>query len=361
LNSQLREFEAAHSNLSILIEQKPVEGPGGIISYLRTGRGVAPSVLPDLIALPTSTLSEPVVQDLVYPLGELIDLEEIAAVYPAPATGIIRDERLFGFPFATSGLTHLAYDPSVVTETVPLTWPRFISDTTHTLVLPADSREGAIFGLQFYLAEGGALVNDAGQPNLEVEPLTQALDQIRLNKANLLQSHQMKTLDEAWQYYQLGLSDFVWTRTDFFLNQRGQSPGGNNAQSTRNQGFLPVPGPTGPLAPLVNSWAWTVSTPDAARQVLATELIQWLVLPDNMAEWSRQSHILPSTREAMGILAEQDPYFLFAGREMERADATPISQSSQVLDVIGEAVFQALTTDTPSGELAETAASALRQ
>lgn len=361
LNSQLREFEAAHNNLSILVEQKPVEGPGGILSYLRTGREVAPGVMPDLIALPTALLSEPVVQDLVFPLGELAGDDMIANLYPASMTGVVREDRLFGLPFTSSGLTHLVYDPSVITQTVPLAWSQFISETNHTLVLPADSREGAMFGLQFYLAEGGLLVDEAGQPNLDVGPLTQALDQIRLNKTNLLQSQQMKTLDEAWQYYQLGLSQFVWTATDFFLRQRVQESGGTSMPSVQNQGFLPVPGPSGPLVPLTNSWAWALSTPDAARQVLAGELMQWLVEPANLAEWSQQSHTLPAMRDAMGVLAEQDPYYLFSGREMERAVAMPIRQSSKILDVMGEAVFQALTTDTPSEVLAENAVTTLRQ
>lgn len=361
MNNQFREFEATRTNLSILVEQKPVEGPGGILNYLRTGRTVAPSVLPDLIALPNSLLSEQAVQDLVFPLGGSIVSESFEGVYPAPSNGVVRDDRLYGFPFATSGLTHLVYDPSGITETVPLTWPRFISETNHTLVFPADSWDGALFGLQFYLAEGGTLTNDAGQAALDVEPLTEALDQIRLNKGNLLQSQQMKTLDEAWQYYELGLSEFVWTSTDFLLSQRGQAVDDANPPATRNQGFLPVPGPSGPLVPLVSSWAWSLSTPDVARQALATELVEWLAQPENLAEWSRQNNFLPTTRDAMGILAERDPYFTFTSRELDRARPLPVNKSSKILDVIGEAVFQALTTDTPSGVLAENAANSLRQ
>jgi ABC-type glycerol-3-phosphate transport system substrate-binding protein len=356
-NNQLRSFEASHANLSVLVEQKPIEGTGGILNYLRSGQGVAPSVMPDLIALPTSLLSEPVVQDLLVPLDNLLELDGIAGLYPAPAADVRRSDNLFGFPFATSGLTHLVYDPAVVTETIPLTWSQFISDTNHTMVLPADSREGAMLGMQFYLAEGGTLKNEAGQTDLQVEPLTRALEVISLNKANLLQSHQMKTLDEAWQYFQLGLSEFVWTRADYFLGQQEAGiiiPG-------QNMGYLPVPGVNGPLVPLTNSWAWSISTPDVARQALAADLIQWLVEPTNLAAWSNRARILPASREANAILADQDNYYLFVGREMERAEGMPISQSSRALDVIGEAVYSVLTTDTPPAVLAEAAVAALRQ
>jgi ABC-type glycerol-3-phosphate transport system substrate-binding protein len=356
-NNQLRAFEASHANVTILVEQKPVEGTGGILNYLRSGQEVAPSVMPDLIALPASLLSESVVQDLVVPLDNLLAVDEIGGLYPAPAADVRRNESLFGFPFATAGLTHLVYDPAVITDTIPLTWPQFISETNHTMVLPADSREGAMLGLQFYLAEGGTLQNEAGQTDLQVEPLTRALEEISLNKANLLQSHQMKTLDEAWQYFQLGLSEFVWARADYFLGQQD----GETISPGQNLGYLPVPGPNGPLVPLTNSWAWSISTPDTARQALAAELVEWLTEPINVATWSNRARILPASREATAILAEQDNYYLFVGREMERAEGMPISQSSRALDVIGEAVFSVLTTDTPPAVLAEAAVTALRQ
>lgn len=359
LNSQIREFEAEHANIEIVIEQKPVEGPGGILNYLRTGRNVASAVLPDLIAVPTSILDEPGMRELVFPLNDLIDGEKLEDVYPAPAADILIDNAIYGFPFATSGLTHLVYDPAVVTDTIPLEWTEFISSTNHTLVFPADSREGAIFGLQFYLAEGGSLINDAGAEDLEFEPLTRALEKIGLNKVNLLQSHQMKTLDEAWQYYQLGLSEFVWTTAEFYLGQRNSI--GTGLSSPVKQGYIPVPGIRGPIVPLTNSWAWAISTPDAARQAVAVDLLNWLTEPSNLASWSSQSLILPASRGAMSMLSGADPYYLFSGREMERADLFPLKQNSRVLDVIGEAVFQVLTTEKPPAVLAEEAITALRQ
>lgn len=358
LNNQLRAFETAHRQLDVVVEQKPVEGPGGIVSYLRTGRAVAPSILPDLIALPTTTLADPSVRELLFPLEGHLDPALLEDTYPALAAQSVSDNRLYGFPFAVSGLPHLIYRPSVVSDTLPLSWPVFISDTNHTLILPADSRDGALWGLQFYLAEGGSLADDAGKPALQAEPLTRALEQIALNKANLLQSRQLKTLDEAWQYYQLGLSDSVWTRSGYVL-----------AQLTPATADIPpadlaygrVPGPRGALTPLVTSWAWAITATDPARQELAAELIQSLTTPENLATWSRRNQMLPARREAMAVLAERNAYFEFAGAELERAALMPISESGRLLDVLGDAVFQVLATETAPATLAEDAAAALRQ
>lgn len=356
LASQIRAFQSANPDLEIIVEQKPVDGQGGLINYLQTGVDIAPSIMPDVVAVPTGALADTRLREFFAPLELLIDPILIEGVYPGPAGQAVDGEIIIGYPFATAGLTHLVYQPDVITGTIPMSWPVFISDTNHTMVLPADSREGAILGLQFYLAEGGALVDETGQPVLEVEPLSRALAMIGLRRENLLQSHQLKTLDEAWQYHQLGLSDFVWARSEFLLDRQATDP-----TLAAEQAYSPTPGVSGSLIPLTTSWAWTITTQDPVRQALAAELIMFLTTPENLANWSARSHILPARRDAMTLLAAQNPYFEFASLESERAQAMPVSETSRLLDVMGDAVFQVLTTETPPLVIAEQAIAALRQ
>ena len=358
LADQVRAFEAANSPLELLIEQKPAEGAGGILSYLRTGATVAPTILPDVIALPTGAIADPAVRQLLFPLNELIDPIVAADAYPDAVAQVADEERLFGVPFAAVGLPHLVYAANAITGTVPIAWTAFISDTNHTLVLPADSRDGALFGLEFYLAEGGTLVNEAGQPDLQVEPLARALRQIALRPENLLQSRQLKTLDEAWQYFQVGRSGFLWVRADYYLGRRAElaaAPGAPELAYSR------VPGPAGPLTPLTTTWAWAITTADPARQALAVAFIQSLIDAEALAGWAELSQLLPARREAMALLAEGNDYYRFAGQELERARAMPISESSRQLAVIGDAVFQVLTTDASPEAIAEQAVLSLRQ
>lgn len=253
-------------------------------------------------------------------------------------------------------MTHLTFDPAVITQTVPIQWTQFISDTNHTLVLPADSREGALLGLQFYTAEGGALTDSTGRTILESEPLARALSAIGARKENLLQSQQLKTLDEAWQYHQLGLSDFMWMRSDYLLGRHTIDP-----TLLDSQDYMAVPGVNGFLLPLVTSWSWAITTDDPARQQLAEELIVYLTLPDNMANWSQRSQLLPAQREAMEVLSGQNPYLQFASNQLEIANTMPVAETSRLMDVLGDAVFQLLTTETPPAVIAEQAVVALRQ
>lgn len=356
LVSQIRAFETSLSSTGVTLEQKTVEGSGGMLNYLQTGRTVAPSVMPDIVAVPTSVLNEPRYRDLFYPIGGLIDPSFIQQIYPAPASQVVRDNQVFGYPFATIGLTNLIFNPDIVTGTVPLRWTELISDMNHTMVFPADSREGAMLGLQFYLAEGGVLVDSEGKAMLEAEPLARALTSIGTSKQNLLQSNQLKTLDEAWQYHLLGLSDFMWTRSEFLLARQAIDPSLVNSLE-----FSAVPGSTGPLVPLTTSWAWAVTTPDPARQAQAAELIRFLTAPDNLANWSSRSNVLPAHREAMDLLSNQDPYLDFAAMELERAQPMPVVETSRLMDILGDAVFQVLTTEISPVLIAEQAAAALRQ
>jgi ABC-type glycerol-3-phosphate transport system substrate-binding protein len=356
LTAQIRAYQSSSTGTGVVVEQKPMDGPGGLLSYLQTGRGVAPSIMPDLVAVPTSLLADTRLRDLFSPLDGLLDPAFIEDVYPAPAGQVTNGERLLGYPFATTGLTHLVFDPGVITETIPATWTQLISDTNHTLVFPADSREGAMLGLQFYLAEGGQPADDNGRPILEPAPLARALTTIAANKPNLLQSHQLKTLDEAWQYHLLGLSDFMWTRADYLLGRQTSEPGLIGAQ-----GYSAVPGASVALIPLTTSWAWAITTADPTRQAEAAGLIAYLTSPENLAEWSERNQTLPARRGAMAHLAERNPYYQFAGIESERARAIPVSETSRLMDVLGDAVFQTLTTDISPGVIAEQAAATLNQ
>lgn len=356
LMSQVLSYQASHPDLELLIEQKPVDGAGGILNYLQTGREVAPSVMPDLVAVPTALLADPRYQDLFFPLDGLVDPGFIDDVYQAAAEQVADGDTTLGYPFATVGLTHLVYDPDVITSTIPLNWTRFISDTDHTLVLPADSREGAMLGLQFYLAEGGRLVDESGQAILETEPLSRALSTIAINKTNLLQSHQLKTLDEAWQYHQLGLSDFMWTRAEYLLGRQAADPAIIATQSYAN-----VPGLSGALIPLTTDWAWAITSNDPTRQTQAADLIQFLAAPENLSVWSELSQVLPARRSTMSLLGETNPYYEFASGQLDRAQPMPINEASRLMDVLGDAVFQALTTDQSPVLIAEEAATALRQ
>lgn len=360
LSAQIQEFNSRYPELEIVVERKAIDGPGGILSYLRTGRAVTSGVLPDVIAIPGAYLADPTVRELVFPLDPFVEDTSFGDFFEASTSRVKSDSGTVGYPFAMTGLSHLVYSPQVITGTVPLRWSEFITDTANTMLLPVDSREGAFFGLQFYLAEGGSLINEAGQPDLEQEPLARALGKIAQGKATLLQSPQLKSLEEAWQLYQIGTSNHVWMRSDYLLGERALLEG-NVPIGQPNRGFAAVPGPAGPLVPLLNTWLWSVTTPEAPRQALATELILFLTESQNMADWTSVSYVLPPRRDVVASFAETDPYFAFAGRELERAEAYPVAATNKLMDALGAAVFDVLVGNESPAVIAERTIADFRQ
>ena len=343
---QLTEFNARNPDVVIHVEQKRVLGDGGILSYLRTGRSVAPSVLPDLIAIPGELLTTAANESLIYPLDDRLDPAALEQLFP-PALDMARpEERTLGFPFALTWLSHVAYNSNALTTTLPLTWERLIADTERKMVFAADGTDGALLALQFYLDAGGTVVNDLGQPVLQVEPLTaalQALEEGRESGFIVEQSSGLSTIDQSWQIFLSGGANIVRTSSDHFLSE-------NTAGLPLE--FTVTPGIDRPLTPLVGGWVWAISTSDPVRQEMAHELMMDLVAVDNQGAWSEDSNILPARRDALALWSGNDLYYGFVRQELERAQPLPVTSNSILMTVLGDAVFQVVS----GSKLAEGAA-----
>jgi multiple sugar transport system substrate-binding protein len=354
LQEQLAAFEAQHPGVRLQLQQKSVAGPGDILSYLRTGRQVAPTILPDLILLPTDQLPGAVSERLIYPVGHLLPLELLEELFPVADALVRIEDTVQAYPFAITNLQHVAYNRSVITDTVPSTWDTLLESEAARLVFPAAGGDGAELALQFYLAVGGTLTNEANQSHLEEEPLRQALSQLgRARAAGIIvpESDNVATLTEAWQLFQTGQATIVHTRAGLFLREQALG---------QNHGYAPIPGPAGPLRPLVRGWTWALTTSDPARQALAAELITWLADSANLGSWSAQSHTLPARRTAFDYWPQDEDYIRFIQEQLEAAAPYPLPATGTLLTALGNAVFDVVTLAASPQVAAEQAAAEVR-
>jgi ABC-type glycerol-3-phosphate transport system substrate-binding protein len=351
---QLFAFNAKHPAVVIQVEQKNVSGAGGILSYLRTGRGVAPSVLPDLIAIPADLLPTAANENLIFALDDVLDPADLEGLFPAARELARPQERILGYPFALTELPYLVYNSLALTSTLPLTWSRLISDTERSMAVAAGGPDGALLALQFYLDAGGTVVNELGQPALQVEPLEMALQALQDGRdAGFLvpQSSSLSTLDQSWQVFLGGEANIVRTSADYDL---GQTTVGLPVE------FTVTPGIDRPLTPFVDGWAWAISTSDPAKRALAQELMLELVASPNLGAWSQGSNILPAQRDALGIWIGDDAYVGFVEQELGRARPLPVDANSKLFTVIGDAVFQVVSGSKTAQEAADDAVVAMR-
>ncbi len=351
LADQLQTFNNKHPDVAVKVEQKQSKGAGGILSYLRTGRGVASSVLPDVIVLPTEQLPAAGSENLIFPLDGEFDVDEMDALFPSAEQLARTQEEFLGYPFALSDLSHLVYNSNVLTSTLPLTWERLITNPERRMVMAAGGDDGALLTLQFYLDAGGK-VEDEGQPVLEIDALQVALDALEDGRESgfiVTESSSLGTEDQAWQIFLGGGASIVRTSSDHFL---GEITAGLPVE------YTVTPGIDRPLTPLTTGWAWAVTTSDPARRALANELILDLVAAPNLGAWSQESDILPSRRDALETWSRDGAYTGFIQQELERAHPMPVASSSKLLTVLGDAAFQVLSGEKTAEQAAEDAVTA---
>lgn len=358
LREQITAFDADHPAVNVSISQKALTGQGSLLSYLRTARAVAPTILPDLVLLPTNQLGSAAADQLIYPLDNLLDPGLVADLYPAADQLGRVNGLLLGYPLALRGLSHLAYNPQAIAGPLPLTWAEFAPQDSR-LILPASGPEGARLALQFYLALNGTLTDAANQPSLRADILAQALTLLSDGRSSgliLLDSSNVATIAEAWQLFQNGQASTTLVTAAAYLAQSGQGIASN---------FSPIPGADGALRPLVDGWVWAVATSDPARQRVAADLIAWLVDEARNGDWSWQSHTLPARRSAFNRWppgaadAAGGTYIIFLQQELERAQPFPAQASSGMMTALSDAVFDVISLQSAPQTAADAAAAAV--
>ena len=349
---QLQAFNDENPDVFIRVEHKQARGAGGILSYLRTGRGVAPAALPDVIVLPADMLLTAGNENLIFPLDGDFDADDLDQLFP-PAQQLARPkENIFGYPFALSGLPHLVYNSNVLTSTLPLTWERLIVNPERKLIMGGGGSDGALLALQFYLDAGGKVEDELGQPVLEMEALVvalEALEEGRVSGFIVPQSSGISTEDQAWQVFLGGEASIVRISSDYFL---GETTSGLPIE------FTVTPGIDRPLTPLVTGWAWAISTSDPKRRELALELIHTMVSAPNLSTWSQASDILPSRQDAFDSWTRDQAYVSFIDQEMDSALPLPVAASSKLFTVLGDAVYQVVSGTKNAEEAAKDAITA---
>lgn len=350
LLEQLSAFDNERSGVTLLVELKTISDQGGTLSYLRTGRSVAPSILPDVILLPASELASAASQGLIFPLNDVIDDGAVEDLYDVARDLVEIEDQIYGYPISLTNLQHLTYDNQIITETVSLNWNSLVSEPPGTLLYPAAGATGAQFTSSLYQAFGGAFVDESGQPALQAEPLTEALTLVERGVAEGLidtRSGNTGTLEQAWQLFEEDPTHLLQTTAEFHLSQLGDA----NSERLR---AVSLPGPGTPLTPTVGAWTWAISTPDPERQVVAAELINTLATAQNVGDWCLQSFSVPARRAAFDQWPES-PYAAFLQREITQASPTATGLSNSMLTILSDAttaVILGLSTPAESAEQA---------
>lgn len=362
LAQQVAEFEqAAGGKVRVSPVLKARYGTGGLLDFLTTAHGVAPGILPDLVALDVAELESAVETGLLQSLDDLIGEAALAQLYPFARSAGHFDGRLLAVQFIAD-LEHVAYTPGSV-KASPVTWEALLRARTPYLFPLGSPQPGSTTRSQQdlqpviisqYLSAGAVWQPETRQLTLEAEPLQrllafyQAAAQSGVLPAN---ATELTDTDAGWSIYTQGKAPMVYVSARRYLAER---------EMLKNTVFAPAPGYAGQAPPIAGGWALAIVTSDPVRQRAAADFIAWLLRPENAGGWDRAAQWLPTSPQALAVWGA-DPYYAFLDGQLARAVNPPVgAEFPQVAARIQKAVLGLLKGETGLPAAVETATAPIK-
>ncbi len=326
-----RGFREAHPDIAVQFVPKRPYGKGGILDFLLTASAVAPQALPDLVTIDLSQVEfltgKKILQPWDGPMPEELADDLLDRIRQAGS----KEGQLVAFPFQVD-IEHLVYNPSLI-DSPPRTWDELRSQDT-AYAFPAGGEEGAVndsFLIQ-YLALGGPLVDEEGNPDLDGAALTQVLEFYRDGyEAGYISPSilALESLDDSWALFKEG----------------GVAMANASSQHLLMEGvgvaYAPLPTKNGAQATMAQCWAFLLLPPDPRRQAAAAEFVKWFFTPENLTAWAQASGHLPPSRSALRLAIEDTAYRVFVRHQMEAAYFRPSNE--EIAAALQQAVVDVLS------------------
>ncbi|MBI5568212.1 MAG: extracellular solute-binding protein [Chloroflexi bacterium] len=353
LAQQLNAFTTNADGVPTQVLIKNDLGPGGLFDLLKAASPVAPHVLPDLIALDAAELEPAARAGLLQPIGPQLPADLVADLFPfARDLGTV-NQTLYGVVYRAD-LEHLAFNTRI-TDTAPARWRDVLSPTA-TYVFAIYDSGGYVSDsvLAHYLALGGSLVTDDGQPTLDQAILTALLQNYQQAQAAGVLAANLNALDgpdDVWTTFQAMNAALTNVPASRFLAVTARFP---NAQ------FAALPAFDRPTAPIARGWVLALVAHESRRQAAALRLLQWLISPENNGALTQAVQVLPGRSAALSTWDQADPYTGFIREQLTIARAAPLRS---VIDSVGpllrKAIEDVLAGRATPAEAAQAAVAAL--
>jgi ABC-type glycerol-3-phosphate transport system substrate-binding protein len=318
LRTQYEAFAAGPQGIEAQYFPKAPSGDSGVVEFLLTASYAAPSILPDVAIVDPFDLEPLISAGLAQPAQGLLADELIEDLYPFARESCTFDGQLTGVQFEAD-IEHLVYYTGALEEP-PVTWADLFAEPI-SYTFPAGGEGGLVndsFLIQ-YMAQGGLLLDAEGQPALDSSSVTRVLrlyDALRTRDVSSLRVLDLSDLEDCWAAYTEGNIAASHISSWRYLTSRSVM---------RDTTFGPLPTETGVTATMSRGWAFVIVTESPERQEAAARLIEWLMAPQNLAEWSEATSHLPARRSALRLTDWSGEYVNFLGSQLESAFYRPAS------------------------------------
>jgi multiple sugar transport system substrate-binding protein len=332
---QLNEaFVQSNPDSRLVVVPKAAYGPGGIANLVSTTQPVMPGRLPDVIAFDTAELHRLMGGSLLIPLDDLIASSVWDDLFPFAVQAVTVGEQRMAVPFQVD-ITFLAYDSFAISDP-PRLWEQL--EPGHKYLFPVG--EGASSADAFliqYLARGGTLVRNNGQPYLDSIVAAEVLQQFqRAVQFGVVpsQGRNLSTLEECWNAYLRGDAHAVNVGSWLYQRDRAKSP-----QTL----YASIPTADGTPATIARSWGWAILTQDPKKQQMAVDYILSTLHPETLSSWSAETRHLPPYRSTLSLAIGDPTYREFIEQQLEHAYPYPnLEYYDQIQEVIIRAIDDVL-------------------
>lgn len=327
LQERLADFVTRHPGVEIEIRIKPEDGIGGLYQSLAATITAAPSILPDIITLNQDALRAAATDELIEPLDQYLEPPSSPTWYDHTVTISRIEGTVFGLPFA-SDTEILAYR-SFRYQTPPLTWSEILAGP-ESFLFPANDPL-AKFTLIQYLALGGSLIDESGNPQIDPIVLTEVLTFYSSAQSSDILSTSALQYSSAIETWEALVSEratsAVALLSEFLLKG-----------DLRVYSAVPLPTQSEPGTGFAKTWSWAIVNHDPDHQELAAQVIDWLTEPEFLGSWTHALGMLPPTALALSEWPE--------GPETSLASSLVTIVQPEIpaerLDILGPALYQAV-------------------
>lgn len=346
LETQLQGFDETHNDIQVEFRLKHSEGQGSIITTLLTAEEVAPNALPDLVLLRQEDLAQAVQSGVAKPMDEWLPDSIRDDLLPnALSLGQI-DGALYGLPYALM-VDHLAYRPDTF-EIPPLTYQDALASETAIFITGAPPTTQIVNNLILaqYLALGGRLIDENGQPILDEIPLTKVLEFYEQGLAQEIFTPKLLEYDlpmDYWAQFEQGDADAALVNSTDFL----QRP-------VNEITAAPIPTPDGSSLTILDGYMWALTTSIPEQQDAALEFLSWMMRVDQQAEYTESLGVLPSLAPALRIWSK-NAYTDQISAWLPESIILPVEQRDNPAAVQLQAAFASVLNGTSAEQAVQTA------
>jgi ABC-type glycerol-3-phosphate transport system substrate-binding protein len=340
LQAQYESFAADHQGFGAQYVPKAQSGESGTVEFLLTASYAAPSIVPDIAIVDPVELEPLVSAGLAQPVQGLLAEELLEDLYPFAHGSCTFDGQLMGVQFEAD-IEHLIYYTGALEE-APVTWADLFAEPI-SYTFPAQGEGGLVndsFLIQ-YMDQGGLLLDQEGQPALDLSSVQRPLrlyDALRTWDVSPVRVLEFSDLEDCWAAYTEGNIAVTHVSSWRYLTSRSVM---------LDTAFGAVPTEAGTSATMTRGWAFVIVTDSPERREAAARLIEWLMVPQNLAEWSEATSHLPTRRAALQLTDWPAEYVDFLENQLESAFYRP---SSPGFEEIARAL-QVAVEDVLSGQL----------